>query len=175
MENGFGEPGNGAVYYRNDRIRDAWVEWLGALGWQWFVTYTFADRVHPEAADKKFRLWMSVFQRHVTGTQKWFNNPTKTCRWVRGLEWQKRGVIHYHALLYTPVTVRDLRVYSSGDRSHWADVWRKVSGGFGYVEPVQTGAGALAYLTKYAVKGAAIDISRDVCIEPHTPRPLVIP
>lgn len=171
---GYGEAGNGPVYCQNNRIRNAWVDWLGALDWQWFVTYTFPDRIHPEAADKKFRLWMSIFQRHLTGATNWHrpSHVNHTARWVRGLEWQKRGVIHYHALIFAPPARSDLRTFSIQERMGWAAEWQRISGGFGRVDAVASASGALAYLTKYAVKGAAIDISRDICIEPQTPRPL---
>jgi len=142
---------------------------MGGLPWMWFVTHTFPDRKHPEAADKLFRLWMSKLQRYIVGTKKWNKHPERTVRWIRGLEWQKRGVIHYHALLYTPSCSLDLRVVNRDD---WEKEWRHLSGGYGKIDPVQDAGGAVAYITKYAVKGAAIDISRDICVEPQTPQPI---
>lgn len=157
--------------YRNDIIRSAWVDWLGELPWQWFVTYTFADRKHPESADKAFRYWMSKFQQVQTGANHWYKprNKHRTIRWIRGLEWQKRGVIHYHALMYAPPASTSLQVVS---RTEWVNQWHHIAGGFARIDHVSGAAGALSYLTKYAVKGAAIDISRDICVESETPRPL---
>src|SRR5688572_27180330 len=36
---------------------EAWVEFLSRWEWDWFLTLTFRSNVHPEAAEKAFRLF----------------------------------------------------------------------------------------------------------------------
>jgi hypothetical protein len=57
-------------------LRDAWIAFLGRWEWEWFCTFTFRDLVHPEAADKRFRvLFGHHWHKHGAGL-----------RWVRALE-----------------------------------------------------------------------------------------
>src|SRR5262245_36635738 len=44
-------------------LRDAWIALLGRWEWEWFCTFTFRDLVHPEAADKRFRVFVSQANR----------------------------------------------------------------------------------------------------------------
>jgi hypothetical protein len=85
-------------------LRDAWIALLGRWEWEWFCTFTFRDLVHPEAADKRFRVLISQANRALFGTM-WYKR-NQGLRWVRALEYQKRDVIHYHALM---AGVQDLR------------------------------------------------------------------
>ena len=49
-------------------LRDAWIDLLGRRKWEWFCTFTFRDMVHPEAADKRFRVLLSQANRVLFGT-----------------------------------------------------------------------------------------------------------
>jgi hypothetical protein len=80
-----------------EALRDAWIALLGRWEWEWFCTFTFRDLVHPEAADKRFRVLISQANRVLWGV-RWYQRR-QGLRWVRALEYQKRDVIHYHALL----------------------------------------------------------------------------
>src|SRR5215472_1387620 len=40
-------------------LRDGWIRLLERWEWEWFSTFTFRDLVHPEAADKRFRVLIS--------------------------------------------------------------------------------------------------------------------
>src|SRR5947209_12381580 len=68
-----------AMALERQALRDAWIALLGRWQWEWFCTFTFRDMVHPEAADKRFRVLISQANR----------------RWVRALEYQKSDVIHW--------------------------------------------------------------------------------
>jgi hypothetical protein len=71
---------------------------LAPHSFDWFATFTFKDRIHPEAAEKAFRVWVNKLNCNLYG-RKWRDRQPNGIKWVRGLEWQKRGVIHYHALV----------------------------------------------------------------------------
>jgi hypothetical protein len=78
-------------------LQDAWIVFLRQWAWQWFYTFTFRESVHPESADKRFRLLISMVNRELYGL-RWHKKGFGV-QWVRALEFQKRGVIHYHALV----------------------------------------------------------------------------
>jgi hypothetical protein len=54
-------------------LRDAWIALLGRWEWEWFCTFTFRDMVHPEAADKRFRVLLSQATRVLAFREHWSN------------------------------------------------------------------------------------------------------
>jgi len=63
-------------------LRDAWIALLGRWEWEWFCTFTFRDLVHPEAADKRFRVLISqanrvLYGRATTNYRKQGGNATR--------------------------------------------------------------------------------------------------
>ncbi len=127
-------------------LRDAWIALLGRWEWEWFCTFTFRDLVHPEAADKRFRVLISQANRVLYG-HRW-HKQGRSLRWVRALEYQKRDVIHYHALM---AGVQDLR------RLTWMDRWHELAG-YARIEPIESSAAVARYVSKYVVKGGEIDL-----------------
>lgn len=133
----------------------AWVELLGRYEWAWFCTFTFKEPIHPEAADKKFRYWVAKVAESYLG-KTWRTKPKKEPQWVRGLEWQRRQVLHYHALVTNiPACYIEL---------HWRvffwELWRSLdNGGVARIDPCDGRSAVYSYLTKYVVKGGEIDIS----------------
>jgi hypothetical protein len=127
-------------------LRDAWIALLGRWEWEWFCTFTFRDMVHPEAADKRFRVLISQANRVLFGV-RWHKHGAGL-RWVRALEYQKRDVIHYHALM---AGVQDLR------RLTWMDRWHELAG-YARIEPIESTAAVSRYVSKYVVKGGEIDM-----------------
>jgi len=132
----------------SDELTQAWQDLLGRWRWDWFATLTFKDVVHPEKAEKLFCVWISKINRRLYGP-RWFKHG-KGIRWVRSLEFQRRGVIHFHALL-------------GGDglshlhRLSWMDEWDKLAG-FARIEPPRSSEAVRAYCAKYVVKGGEIDL-----------------
>jgi hypothetical protein len=124
---------------------------LGPCTFEWFCTFTFKDRIHPEAAEKAFRVWINKLNNHLYG-RKWRNRAPDGVTWVRGLEWQKRGVIHYHVLLSGAL---------GAVPSIWSDVWHLTMGmGFADIVPLKDNQEAVkAYVTKYVCKGGELDFS----------------
>src|SRR2546426_1882085 len=129
-----------------EALRDAWIALLGRWQWEWFCTFTFHDLVHPEAADKRFRVLISQANRVLYGV-RWAKHGAGL-RWVRALEYQKRDVIHYHALL---AGVQDLR------RLYWMDRWDELAG-YARIEPIQSAGAVASYVSKYVIKGGEIDL-----------------
>jgi len=128
-------------------IRDAWCEFLGRWDWQWFCTLTFRDIVHPEAADKSFRYFTSKINRQLYGP-RWFKKAHGGIPWVRALEYQRRGVIHFHALFADVEGVRRLSCM---------DMWNDIAG-FGRIEAINDKWAVRRYVTKYCLKEGEIEL-----------------
>lgn len=128
-------------------------KFLSPYSFDWFSTFTFKDHIHPEAADKAFRVWLSKLNTHLYG-RKWRERQPNGVRWARGLEWQKRGVIHYHCLI-TGV--------KGAIPSVWSDVWHITMGmGFADIVPLNRDQEAVkAYIVKYVCKGGELDFSKN--------------
>lgn len=138
-------------------LRDAWIRFLDRWSWCWFVTLTFrGDYVHPETAYKRFRVFISQINRMLYGI-RWYKHG-QGVRWCLALEWQKRGVLHYHALI-GGVGVEDLR------RLSWMDRWHELAG-FARIEPIRSSEAVRRYVSKYVVKGGELDLGGPLLSEP---------
>lgn len=134
-------------------VADGWIALLGRYSWDWFVTMTFrGDYVHPESADKKWRLWVSKLNRQLYGP-RWYKKRQEI-HWVRALEPQKRGVLHYHALMTHP---HDLNVLFR--RLTEMDNMNTIAGYSRIYRPDRQGAVA-GYCAKYTSKGGELDVSK---------------
>lgn len=141
---------------KRDRLHHSWADFLATQDWQWFITFTFKEEIHPESADKLFRVWINKLNRDIYG-QRWRKKPSGGVKWVRALEWQKRGVLHYHALVSN---------VGFASREKWANEWMVLgeSGKAGFIKIDQydeSRGGAEAYLSKYVAKDGDIDVSRN--------------
>lgn len=132
------------------------VEAYGSLidrySWDWFATLTFREEVHPEVAHKCFMRWTHGLNRNIFGVRYW-KRPADGVTWARGLEYQKRGVIHYHALIG--------RVPGDVRRLDYMDAWDELAG-YARIEPYDATKGARFYLGKYVLKGGQVDIGGPV-------------
>jgi len=129
--------------------QDGWAKWLNELPWDMYHTLTFKDRTAPEQAEKEFHRYVRRINERLYG--KRYRKKGTAINWARALEYQKRGVIHFHCLTNgtMPVKYSDLR-----------HLWNTVSDntGFSYIEKYDPGKGATAYLSKYVVKDGDIDV-----------------
>jgi len=128
-------------------IRNAWCQFLGRWEWEWFLTLTFRDIVHPEAADKAFRYFVSRLNRQLYGP-RWFRKAHGGIPWVRALEHQRRGVIHFHGLF---ADVKNLR------RLTCMDMWDDIAG-YARIEPIKDKWAVRHYVTKYCLKEGEIEL-----------------
>ena len=132
-----------------DALTEAWSNLIGRWSWDWFATLTFrGDAIHPEAADKRFRVLISKINRKLHGPR--WSKHGKGVRWVRAREHQRRGVIHFHALLGGD-RLAELR------RLSWMDEWNELAG-YARIEPPRSSQAVRDYCAKYVVKGGVIDL-----------------
>lgn len=128
-----------------------WRSFLERWEWDWFCTFTFRDHVHPEKADKAFRVLMVKINRALYGSH-FYKHPEIGVRWVRAIELQRRGVLHYHALLGAQ-GLKDLR------RLAYMDKWDELAG-FARIEAIRSPLAVMRYVSKYVLKagGGEIDL-----------------
>jgi hypothetical protein len=146
---------NNKCFYYEDRkdvcqaLKEAWVELLSRYTWDWFCSFTFrGDILHPEKAGKKFSVLVAKINRTLYG-QRYYKHG-KSIRWVRAIEMQKRGVLHYHALL-AGERLQELR------RLTFMDEWDGLAG-WARIEPLRSSQAVYRYVSKYVTKGGEIDI-----------------
>jgi len=76
--------------------------------------------------------------------------------WARASEYQRRGVLHYQALMAATTNLNIL-----ARRLTWMDQWRAIAG-FAKIEAIDDNVDVTKYITKYAVKGGNIELSENL-------------
>jgi hypothetical protein len=159
------------------RIRDAWADMLARYNAHAFVTLTFrpqrfyrdkhsgavrcADRtghngsVHPEVADKAFRVFVSKINGSIWG-RSWSKKWHGGCQWVRGTEFHQDGRLHLHALLAAPTD--DLWCLTRISTHH---KWWREEFGFNRIERPRSQQHVRDYVADYVVKDGLLDFSRN--------------
>lgn len=137
-----------------DELPAAWAELMGRHEWEWFVTLTFRESKHPEAADKCWRYWVRCLDRSLLGPRALRDHPERGTVWVRGLEWQRRDVVHFHALMQW-----EGGLDTKAGRFDWMREWERIGGGMARIFPVRSQVEAARYVSKYVTKGGEVDLS----------------
>lgn len=115
-------------------------DFLATLPWDWYGTFTFAEWLHPERAAQIYEGWAARLQVEVA--QKMTH--------ARALEYQKRGVVHFHSLIWN--------VGRKTNRFEWMKTWETMGGGISRIYLYDRTKGAAHYLPKYVVKNGEVDI-----------------
>lgn len=145
---------------RADLEAQAYAEMLGRQSWHWFVTLTFrpshegrSGGMHPEKADKAFRVLVSKINRSIYGT-RWYKRDETQLVWARGQEFHKSGRIHFHAVMADPRN--DLNALAR--RMQWVDWWWQEFG-IARIERPESQADICGYVSKYVTKDGEVDFS----------------
>ena len=135
---------------QREQACESWADWLKDDRWNWqhFVSITFKKDIHPEQANKYFKRWIKKINQGIYGER--FRRHGHGITWVMGLEYQRRGVIHFHALF-------------SGlpdwwDRYWAAVVWESLAENCGWIRIKPYRVGAPRYVSKYISKGGELDV-----------------
>lgn len=118
-------------------------------GWQWFCTFTFKDTIHAEQASRRYGRFMRDLNFAACGRR--FRERGVSLFHVRAMEFQRRGVVHFHSLVGGGV--------DSLNRIWWKEKWlyQDVGNGFARIYQFDPCLGATHYLGKYIAKGAELD------------------
>jgi hypothetical protein len=123
-------------------LQREWGDFLRYRDWDWFVTLTFPDRVHPEQGNRRWRAWIHSLEQSEFRTLH-----GQLLIWIRATEIQSRGVLHYHALLANVPGIPPFVAMR---------LWEQISSGFARVLPYDRRRGACYYIAKCANE---IDVS----------------
>ena len=130
-------------------LQDANVEFMMLHEWNWFVTHTFKNDISQHRAWSKWLKWIDKLNRSIYGRAH--KKHSLGVVWCCATEFQKRGVIHYHALISG--------VPQSVYRAEWARQWREVLNcGRSRVDQAVQNA-AMIYISKYVAKDSHIEYS----------------
>jgi len=87
--------------YLKQDLQKAWLHFIRKYDpYSWYVTLTFKDSIHKTTADKRFKRWITNINEALYGNR--FRKRKLGVSWVRAMERQKRGTIHFHALIRSP-------------------------------------------------------------------------
>lgn len=149
---------------KHDQLQEAWADFVNDFPWQWFVTLTFRDEVHPEKAMKLFRVWIRALNYYLFG--KSATRKGRSVYYVVAHEYQKRGVLHFHALIGADIALTE-RITFGGDKSdlgclmYWNELWYSMAG-ICRVEEIKSKEAVANYISKYVIKDGQIDVSANL-------------
>lgn len=154
--------------------RDKWLSLIQEQEWELFVSLTFQhDVMSPVLARQRFDKWMGSLNCDLFGWR--YRRKGKGIRYALGIEYQKRGVVHFHVLMSAPGLLENVsykRMHAlwqtNGQRNprtgafvteirKGKEVPRLVNG-YLWVNRVEDQNCVTGYLTKYISKGGQIDL-----------------
>jgi hypothetical protein len=122
-------------------------DWLsGVRLWKLFLTLTFKNPIAPDPA---FQIWRRLVR--LLNQKSFGGHYTRIVHhsyfsYVLGIEFQRRDVVHFHALVDKPLNF-DL-IHS----------WWNRAAGFVWIDQIEHREKAIHYVTKYVTKGGEIKI-----------------
>jgi hypothetical protein len=156
----------------NRALRCGWTDLLNRWPWDLFGTHTFRGDVHLDAAARIFDRFISILNRELYGP-RWYKHGDGIC-WVRAMERQTRGVIHFHSMLADSRLVEfyEARVQGESARRPNAlnETWNSLAG-YARIEPIRSQEAVTHYLTKYVAKGGEIDVGGPRFSQPRQVEP----
>jgi len=83
---------------RPQTLEQGWVEFVSRFEpFELYCTLTFIEDTHPEQAERRFKRFIRKINESLFGRR--YRERKKGIYYVRALELQRRGVIHFHCLL----------------------------------------------------------------------------
>lgn len=126
-------------------LQEGWVEFVSRFEpFELYCTLTFIEDTHPEQAERRFKRFIRKINESLYGRR--YREKRKSIYYVRAIELQRRGVIHFHALLgggvYKLHRLRTMKLWES-----------EKGNGMARIEKYNPTLGARTYLSKYVSKG----------------------
>lgn len=143
--------------------RHAWGQWLAKAPWDVFVTLTDPGYPHPETMVKRARYLEASVNDGLYG--KGWHRKGQGIETVTGLERQKRGSVHTHALWRLPD--HQARDRSQFSLAHWQKFASSL-GGYAWLQIPRDSADVAAYVSKYVVKDGELVLGDR--FQPEAPR-----
>ncbi len=126
---------------------EANTEYINNLSdWLIFATFTFRDDTHPDKAIRLYKNLIQSLNQNVYGKNYRRIVKHSYFSYVMGIEYQRRNVIHFHALFDAPVNFMRVHFY-----------WNKLAG-FAWLEKIQNLENVTRYISKYVLKSGDVEI-----------------
>ncbi len=127
--------------------QEATRDWLASLKiWRVFLTLTFKNPIAPEPAFQIWRRLVRILNQKSFGPHYTRLVHHSYFSYVLGLEYQRRDVVHFHALVDKPLNF---------DLIHR---WWNRAAGFAWIDQIEHYDKAIHYVTKYVIKGGELSI-----------------
>jgi len=147
--------------YNLTPIQTAWVELASRYEpYDLFVTLTFKESIHAEEATKRYYRFIRKINEALFGRNY---DRGKGVVWFNALEWQRRGVLHFHSLIgngawkLLRIGVTDLW---ENDKKYKRS--RNGENGKAWTVKYDSELGAKGYLAKYITKARQGEIDLHV-------------
>lgn len=136
-------------------LKSSYRNYLGNVDFHWFVTLTFKELILFDDAKRRFHRWLRKINETLYGRR--FRRKKLGASFVITTEYQKREVLHFHALIGGDVC--------NLNRNEWKKKWenncfqknKKNINGFARIEKFDPIKGGLGYVTKSIITGDEID------------------
>ena len=138
-------------------LKEGWVEFIKRYEpYTWYVTLTFAEPKHPEAAHKAFKRWI----RHINESlyNRRYREREKGVTYFKCMEYQKRDVIHFHCLIGDPNLYKLKRLDFMKAWECGCYGTNELVNGYARIDKYNASRGAVNYCSKYVLKGGEIDV-----------------
>jgi hypothetical protein len=143
-------------WFKRD-LQEDWVELISRYDFDLFATLTFRDEIEPWMAEKRFKKWLGSLNRALFGWR--YKRQGLGIRCSVAYEYQKRGTLHFHALLGAE-GLKEL------NREHMAELWKtngqrdkktgtlvdRIVNGNAVIDIYDPARGAIQYMTKHIFK-----------------------
>jgi hypothetical protein len=134
-------------------IQDGWIEFAERLDpWHLFGHFTFVNYPRYDFADRMFRRFINRANKVIYGCNH--RRRGQGLCWLRGTEYQKRGSLHFHAL----ISGEDLERWNTPDgRLELMWLWENTHPETGFSRIYPFLSGAKVYAAKYCSKDVTMD------------------
>jgi hypothetical protein len=144
-------------------LQKEWQEFISRYDFDLFVTLTFREDIERWKAEKRFEKWLGSFNCELFGWR--YRRKGLGIRYAVAYEYQKRGTLHFHALLGAE-GLKEL------NREYMAKLWKsngqldkktgslvdRIVNGHAVIDIYDPARGAIQYMTKHIFKDGVLDI-----------------
>ena len=131
---------------KREEIVKAYIEFLSRKKWISFITLTFKDETPPDVANRLFFHLVKCLNKEVFGEHYTRIVSKSYFSYSKALEYQRRGIIHFHVLIDRPVDFKLIH-----------KIWNQYAG-FAHTSIIKDNFAVRSYVSKYNLKGGQIDV-----------------